>query len=88
MSWSDEIIRESPLYNELVKEAQQQQALKMLVRTLQLRFGEVPSSVKVSLQALTIEELEDLAEESVAVNSLDEFIAAIPAETRNESELK
>lgn len=85
MSWSDEIIRESPLYNELVKEAQQQQALKMLVRTLQLRFGEVPSSVQVSLQALTIEELEDLAEESVAVNSLDEFIAAIPAEPENES---
>ncbi len=84
MRWDMAMLRETPWYEEILGE----EAQRMLLRQLRRRFNEVPEDVRVSLQGLSVEQLEELGEVFVEVNSLDEFIAAIPAETGNESELK
>lgn len=88
MRWDMAMLRETPWYEEILEEGQQQEARRMLLRLLRRRFNEVPEDVPSSLQGLSLEQLEELGEVFVEVNSLDEFIAAIPAETGNEPELK
>ncbi len=51
---------------------------RILQRQLRRRFGEVPELVETTLQRLNVEQLEELAECLIEVNSLDEFIAALP----------
>ncbi len=82
------VLRQSPLYEQIIQEGQQQGSLRQLLRQLRRRFGEVPAEVQSTLAGLSVAQLEELGEVFVEVNSLDEFIAAIPAETGNESELK
>ncbi len=52
--------------------------LRQLQRQLRRRFGEVPELVETTLPLLNVEQLEELAECLIEVNSLDEFIAALP----------
>lgn len=59
-------------------EAAQQQGLKQgvmrqLLRLLTTRFGTVPPNVEQSLQALDVNQLEDLVEVALSVDSLEQF---------------
>jgi hypothetical protein len=48
------------------------------MRVLQRRFGEVPSSVATRLESASVEELESLIDEAIAVSSLAEFLTFLP----------
>lgn len=60
------------------EEGREQEAIRILQRLLQRRFGEVPELVETTLQRLNVEQLEELSDRLIEVNSLDEFIAALP----------
>ncbi len=67
----------------LPEEAAQQQGLQQgayrsLLRLLTARFGEVPQEVATRLQALDVEQLEDLAEAILTVDSLEQFLSLLP----------
>lgn len=57
--------------------AAQQGAQRLLLRLLQRRFGRVPSEVQASLQAMSVEQLEELVEVALGVESLDEFLRCL-----------
>ncbi|HAG85769.1 MAG TPA: hypothetical protein DCL61_32675 [Cyanobacteria bacterium UBA12227] len=51
----------------------QQGAIRQLLRVLTLRFGTVPPDLEQNLQALDVNQLEDLVEVALAVESLEQF---------------
>ncbi|NET80609.1 MAG: DUF4351 domain-containing protein [Moorea sp. SIO1F2] len=90
MRWDMTVLRESPWYQEILQEgvAQgieqgieqgiQQERRGSLERILKLRFSEIPSEISVSIQSLTLEQLEELMATALTVNSLDEFSQNLP----------
>ena len=90
MRWDMTVLRESPWYQEILQEgvAQgiqegieqgiQQERRGSLERILKLRFSEIPSEISVRIQALTLEQLEELMATALTVNSLDEFTQHLP----------
>ena len=55
----------------------QQGALRQLLRILSTRFGEVPPEVEQGLQALDLNQLEDLVEVALAVETLGQFVSSM-----------
>ncbi|NEO74275.1 Rpn family recombination-promoting nuclease/putative transposase [Moorena sp. SIO3H5] len=86
MRWDMTVLRESPWYQEILQEgvAQgieqgiQQERRGSLERILKLRFSEIPVEISVRIQALTLEQLEELMATALTVNSLDEFSEHLP----------
>jgi len=83
MSLQAEALRASPWAELFKQQGQQEEALRMLMRLVRRRFGEVPESLPTTMRSLSVEELEELGDLFVDVTSLDEFIASIPQETDN-----
>ncbi len=58
------IMRLAPLYQQdreqAVQEGVQQEALKLVIRLLQRRFGEIPQNLEETIRNLPVERLEDL----------------------------
>ena len=83
MSLESEALRESPWGKQFLQEGVQQGVqkgkLEMLKRLLRERFGELPSSVESDLAQLSAKQLEELVGLAIKVDSLEEFIAAVPA---------
>ncbi|WAN70248.1 DUF4351 domain-containing protein [Moorena producens JHB] len=50
----------------------QQERRGSLERILKLRFSEIPVEISIRIQALTLEQLEELMATALTVNSLDE----------------
>jgi Uma2 family endonuclease len=66
----------------LPEEAAQQQglqqgALRPLLRLLRTRFGEVPPEVENQLQELDVNQLEDLVDVAMTVDSLEQFVSRL-----------
>ena len=82
MRWDMTVLRESPWYQEILQEgvAQgiQQERRGSLERILKLRFSEIPVEISVRIEALTLEQLEELMATALTVNSLDEFSEHLP----------
>ncbi|NEO03575.1 MAG: Rpn family recombination-promoting nuclease/putative transposase, partial [Moorea sp. SIO3I7] len=94
MRWDMTVLRESPWYQEILQEgvAQgieqgleqgleqgiQQERRGSLERILKLRFSEIPVEISVRIQALNLEQLEELMATALTVNSLDEFSQHLP----------
>ncbi|CBN54012.1 MULTISPECIES: DUF4351 domain-containing protein [Kamptonema] len=81
------ILQKSPLFQQMAREQRQQENLRVLLRLIQRRFGEVSAEIGANLQRLNIEQLDELLDVLFTVNSLDEFINSIPSQNRNSSEL-
>ena len=58
---------------------QQQGALRMLRRLLQRRFQSVPEEVHNRLTVYSVEQLEELLDVALTVDSLAEFVNSLPA---------
>ena len=58
---------------------QQRGALRMLQRLLQRRFQSVPEEVHNRLTAYSVEQLEELLDVALTVDSLAEFVNSLPA---------
>ena len=58
------IMRLAPLYQQdreqAIQEGVQQEALKLVIRLLQRRFGEIPQNLEETIRKLPVERLEDL----------------------------
>lgn len=80
--WDMAVLRESPWYQEILKEGveqgRQQEAQRQLLHVLQRRFGPVPEGVQTRLATLTVEQLEDLVDVALTVDSLEEFVPHLP----------
>ncbi len=63
----------------------QQGGQRHVLRVLQHRFGSVPETIKVRMSKLTVEQLEELLDVALEVNSLAEFIAKIPPVVETET---
>lgn len=86
MRWDMAVLRESPWYQQILKEGEeqgiqqgvqqgvQQGARRQLIRALKGRFGEIPTNVEVRLERQSTEQLENLMDSALAVSSIDEFI--------------
>lgn len=81
------ILQKSPLFQQMAREQRQEEDLRVLLRQIQRRFGEVSAEIQANLQALNIEQLDELLDLPFTVNSLDEFINSIPSQNGNSSEL-
>jgi flagellar biosynthesis/type III secretory pathway protein FliH len=55
----------------------QQGALRQMLRILTTRFGEVPPAVEQGLQAVDLNQLEDLVEVALAVETLAQFTSQL-----------
>ncbi|NET64917.1 MAG: Rpn family recombination-promoting nuclease/putative transposase [Moorea sp. SIO1G6] len=61
-----------------IEQGIQQERRGSLERILKLRFSEIPVEISVRIQALTLEQLEELMATALTVNSLDEFTQHLP----------
>lgn len=91
MRWDMTVLRESPWYQEILKEGLgkgleqglEQGTRRQLVRILQHRFGE--AAVTIDLGDLSVEQLELLVEVALEASSLAEFCDRIPADPIQEN---
>ncbi|HEY9799687.1 MAG TPA: Rpn family recombination-promoting nuclease/putative transposase [Leptolyngbyaceae cyanobacterium] len=82
MRWDMAVLRESPWYQEIeqngvklgLEQGVQQEARRLLIRVLQRRFGEITQELVARLEGESVEKLENLMDNAIAVNSLDEFL--------------
>ncbi|MEH2138694.1 Rpn family recombination-promoting nuclease/putative transposase [Nostoc sp.] len=74
MRWDMAVLRESPWYHEIEQRGIQEGARRQLIRVLEHRFGEISHEVEVRLEGKNVEQLENLMDSAIAVNSLDEFV--------------
>lgn len=65
------------------KEGRQEQSVRLLLRLLSHRFGEVPAVVDERLQRLSLEQLEALIDNAMTVPALDDFVTHLPEATPN-----
>ncbi len=72
------VLRESPWYQEILQEGIQQERRRSLERILNLRFGDIPLDISRKMEALTLEQLDELIAIALTVNSLDEFSQQLP----------
>jgi len=60
-----------------IQQGVQQGARRQLMRVLQGRFGEIPSSLQTRLEGESLEQLESLMDVAIAVSSLNEFLSSL-----------
>lgn len=60
------------------KEGRQEGSVRLLVRLLAHRFGEIPEAVEDRLERLPFEQLEALIESAMTVSSLNDFVTNLP----------
>ncbi|NMF65437.1 DUF4351 domain-containing protein [Brasilonema octagenarum] len=81
MRWDMAVLRESPWYQEIFTQGEerglQQGVRRQLIRVLQRRFGEIPQEVKARLEGESVEQLESLMDNAIAVSSLEEFLTIL-----------
>jgi len=86
MRWDMVVVRESPWYQELLKEGleqgleqgREQATRQQLLRILEHRFGPLPTRVRESLVSLNLSHLDELVDVALTVDSLDEFVTHTP----------
>ncbi|MFM6325040.1 MAG: DUF4351 domain-containing protein, partial [Microcystis panniformis] len=71
------IMRLAPLYQQdreqAVQQGVQQEALKLVIRQLQRRFGEIPQNLEETIRNLPVERLEDLGIALLDFNTLTDL---------------
>lgn len=86
LRWDMLVLEESPWYQEILRKGAQrgiQQGIQQerqinLLKLLQLRFGAADPEIEATLSTLNLEQLSELTETALTVNSLDEFQQHLP----------
>lgn len=81
MRWDMAVLRESPWYQQILKEGleqgwqqgQREGELQLVLRQLSRRFGELEEATKQKIRLLSVEQLEALGEELLDFSSLEEL---------------
>ncbi len=70
-------MRLAPLYQQdreqAIQEGVQQEALKLVIRLFQRRFGEIPQNLEETIRKLPVERLEDLGLALLDFNTLTDL---------------
>jgi predicted transposase YdaD len=61
LRWDMAVLRESPWYQEILRQGEQREAASLILRQLSYQFGELPATLRAQVEALTLEQLEDLS---------------------------
>jgi predicted transposase YdaD len=62
MRWDMTVLRESPWYNEILKQGEQQGEANLIIRLLSKRFGNLDIAIASQIRQLSISQLETLGE--------------------------
>ena len=68
-------MRESVIYQEILEEGKQEEALALIMRLLPRRIGTVEPELQAQIQELSISQLEDLAEALLDFSSVADLTA-------------
>ncbi len=72
-------MRESVIYQDILQQGIQREALSLVLRLLARRFGEVDASLREQVQVLSVEQLEALAEALLNMSELADLVAWLSA---------
>lgn len=71
----EDFMRESPLYQEILQEGRQQEALAFVLRLLTRRFGTVDPDLQSRVQRLSSDQLEELGEALLDFSTTQDLVA-------------
>ena len=75
-------MQESVIYQDILQRGRQQEALSLVMRLLNLRFGEVDSSLIERVQVLSVEQLETLVEALFNISEVVGLVAWLEQQER------
>ncbi len=75
MRWDMKVLRESPWYEEILKEGLQQGEASLTIRILSRRFGQLDLALKEKIRQLSVPQLEELGESLLDFSSLSDLIS-------------
>jgi predicted transposase YdaD len=81
----EELMRESPIYQEIIREGVQRGKQDTLIRQLTRRIGTVPPQLQAQVQSLSIEQLDELSEALFDFASAADLTAWLQQEPRRQS---
>ncbi|HLO85929.1 MAG TPA: DUF4351 domain-containing protein, partial [Nostocaceae cyanobacterium] len=74
----EEIMEESVIYQDIIQKGElrgkKKEALELIMRQLKRRFGNVQSGIEPQLRALSLEQLENLAEDFLDFQNQDDLV--------------
>lgn len=71
----EDIMQESVIYQDILRRGRQMEALSLVMRLLNLRLGEVDSSLIERIRVLSVEQLEALVEAMFNISEVDDLVA-------------
>ncbi|BAZ08324.1 hypothetical protein NIES4071_01290 [Calothrix sp. NIES-4071] len=66
-------MKESVIYQDIFQKGRQQEAFELMSRFLKRKFGTIDLSILERLQAMTTEQLEQLAEDSLDFSNISDL---------------
>ena len=78
---SEDIMQESVIYQDILQQGEQKEALKYTLRLLNRRFDEIDSSIVESVRLLSTEKLEALGEEFFSFSNVADLLAWLEQNT-------
>ena len=79
--FQEEIMQESVIYQDILHQGEQKEALKYTLRLVNRRFGEIDSLIIERLQVLSTEQLEGLGEEFLDFSNVADLVAWLEQNT-------
>jgi predicted transposase YdaD len=73
MRWDMTVLRESPWYQEILKEGLQQESLTLVSKLIEHRFGIISLELNRKIEQLSVVQLEDLAIELLEITELSQL---------------
>ena len=67
------VLRESPWYQEILKEGLQQESLTLVSKLIECRFGTISFDLNRKIQQLSVVQLEDLATKLLDITELSQL---------------
>ncbi|PSF31683.1 hypothetical protein C7H19_22350 [Aphanothece hegewaldii CCALA 016] len=70
----EDIMKESVIYQDILAQGEVKGEVKLILRLLNRRFGQIPPSLATKIQSLSLERLEQLAEDLLDFTSVEDLI--------------
>ncbi len=76
-------MQESVIYQDILQKGDKQGEERTIIRQLNRRFGEIDSSLIDRIRVLSVEKLDDLAEELLDFSEVSDLVAWLYEQERN-----
>jgi predicted transposase YdaD len=71
--FKEDMMKESVIYQDILKKGKQAEALLLVTRLINRRFGEIEPLLMQTVEALSVEQLESLNEEMLTIITIDQL---------------